>query len=112
VTDETSASSIYHSLQGTITKRMGHGLSLLSSYTWSKAIDDASDPIGYTGDSGGPQNAHDMRQERGLSIFDIRHRVTVGYTYELPIHGKNRWLNGWQVNGIASVQSGQPFTVL
>jgi hypothetical protein len=112
VTDETSASSIYHSLQGTITKRVGHGLSLLSSYTWSKSIDDASDPIGYTGDTGGPQNAHDMRQERGLSIFDIRHRITVGYTYELPIHGKSRWSNGWQVNGIASVQSGQPFTVL
>jgi hypothetical protein len=112
ITDETSASSIYHSLQATITKRVGHGLSLLSSYTWSKAIDDASDPIGYTGDTGGPQNAHDMRQERGLSIFDIRHRVTLGYTYELPIHGKSRWLNGWQVNGIASLQSGQPFTVL
>jgi hypothetical protein len=109
--EETSASSIYHSFQATFTKRMGHGISLLSAYTWSKSIDDATDPIGFTGDIGGPQNAYDLRQERALSIFDIRHRMTVGYTYELPSLGKSAWLNGWQVNGIATFQSGQPFTV-
>ncbi len=107
---ETSASSIYHSFQATFTKRMGHGLSLLSAYTWAKSIDDATDPIGFTGDTGGPQNSHDLRPERALSIFDIRHRLTVGYTYELPSLGKTPWLNGWQVNGIATFQSGQPFT--
>jgi hypothetical protein len=112
VLEETASSSIYHSLQMTFTKRMGHGLSLLSAYTWSKSIDDSSDPIGFTGDTGGPQDANNLRQERGLSVFDIRHRFTMGYTYELPSLGKNRWLNGWQINGIATFQSGQPFTPL
>jgi hypothetical protein len=112
VQEETSASSTYHSFQATISKRMGNGLSLLSSYTWSKSIDDATDPIGFTGDTGGPQNAYDLRSERALSVFDIRHRMTLGYTYELPSLGKNAWLNGWQVNGIATFQSGQPFTPL
>jgi hypothetical protein len=107
---ETSGSAIYHSLQVTLTKRLSHGLSLLSAYTWSKSIDNATDPIGFTGDTGGPQNSHDLSQERGLSVFDIRHRLTLGYTYELPIHGRSRWLNGWQVNGITTLQSGQPFT--
>jgi hypothetical protein len=108
--EETSASSIYHSFQATFTKRMGHGISLLSAYTWSKSIDDASDTIGFTGDAGGPQNSFDLRQERALSIFDIRHRVTVGYTYDVPSLGRGALLNGWQVNGIATFQSGQPFT--
>jgi hypothetical protein len=112
IQEETSASSTYHSFQATFSKRVGHGLSLLSAYTWSKSIDDATDPIGFTGDTGGPQNSYDVRQERALSIFDMRHRLTVGYTYELPSLGKNRWLNGWQVNGIATLQTGQPFTPL
>jgi hypothetical protein len=112
IQEETSASSTYHSFQATFSKRMGHGLSLLSAYTWSKSIDDATDPIGFTGDTGGPQNSYDLRHERALSIFDIRHRLTVGYTYELPSLGNSSWLNGWQVNGIATFQSGQPFTPL
>jgi hypothetical protein len=112
IQEETSASSIYHSFQATVSKRMSNGLSLLSAYTWSKSIDDATDPIGFTGDTGGPQNAYDLRQERALSVFDIRHRMTLGYTYELPSFGKSAWLNGWQVNGIATFQSGQPFTPL
>jgi hypothetical protein len=110
VQEETSASSTYHSLQVTFTKRMGHGLSLLSAYTWSKSIDDATDPIGFTGDSGGPQNSYDLRSERALSVFDIRQRFTLGYNYELPSFGNKRWQNGWQINGIATFQSGQPFT--
>jgi hypothetical protein len=110
VQEETSASSTYHSLQVTFTKRMGHGLSLLSAYTWSKSIDDATDPIGFTGDSGGPQNSYDLRSERALSAFDIRHRFTLGYNYELPAFGNGRWVKGWQINGIATFQSGQPFT--
>lgn len=106
---ESASSSTYHSFQATLTKRLSHGLSVLSSYTWARSIDDATDPIGFTGDSGGPQDANDYRQERGLSSFDIRHRLTVGYTYNLPLSG-SAWKEGWQINGITTLQSGQPFT--
>jgi hypothetical protein len=106
---ETAASSIYHSLQTTFNKRMGRGLSLLGAYTWSKSIDNAADPFGFAGDSGSPQNSHDLRQERGRSAFDIGHQFTVGYTYELPFIG-NQWVQGWQINGIVTAKAGQPFT--
>ncbi len=106
---ETSASSTYHSFEATVTRRFSHGLSLLSTYTWSKSIDDATDPIGFAGDAGGAQDSYNLKPERGLSIFDIRHRLTSGVTYLLPFHG-GRWTEGWQVNGIVNLQSGQPFT--
>lgn len=109
--EESSASSIYHSFQATFTKRLSNGLSILSAYTWSKSIDNATDSLGFTGDTGGPQNSHDIDQERGLSVFDIRQRVTIGYSYEIPLKG-NRWVEGWQVNGTASFQSGQPFSLV
>jgi len=108
--EETSASSIYHSLQATFSKRFSHGLTLLASYTWSKSIDDATDPVGFAGDTGYAQDSNNLRQERGLSTFDMRHRFTAGYTYALPFHG-SRWRDGWQINGITTLQSGQPFTV-
>jgi hypothetical protein len=106
---ETGSSSIYHSFQATLNKRFSRGLSILGTYTWSKSIDNAADPFGFTGDSGAPQNSHDMRQERGRSAFDIGHQFTVGCTYELPFSG-NEWVRGWQVNAIATSKSGQPYT--
>lgn len=106
---ETAASSIYHSFQTTFNKRMGHGLSVLGAYTWSKSIDNAADPFGFAGDSGAPQNGHDLRQERGRSVFDIGHQFTFGYTYELPFKG-SQWVQGWQINGIMTARTGQPFT--
>jgi hypothetical protein len=106
---QTVASSHYNSFEATFSKRFGRGLSILSSYTWSKSIDDATDPLGFTGDSGGPQDSTNPGAERGLSIFDMRHRFTAGVTYTLPFHS-NRWIEGWQVNTIISLQSGQPFT--
>lgn len=106
---ETSGSAVYHSFQATITKRLSNNLQIMSSYTWSKSIDNATDPIGFTGDTGGPQNSYDLAAERALSVFDIRHRLTVGYTYLLPFRG-SRLAEGWQLQGIATMQSGQPFT--
>jgi hypothetical protein len=105
------ASSIYHAFQATFNKRMGRGLSVLGAYTWSKSIDNATDPFGFTGDSGAPSNSYDLRQERGRSVFDIPHQFTMGFNYELPFIG-SQWVQGWQINGIATLKSGQPFTPL
>lgn len=106
---ESAGSATYHSLQATFSRRLSRGLSLLSAYTWSKSIDNATDPVGFTGDGGGAQNSYDTRSERALSVFDIRHRFTLACTYLLPIGG-NRWLDGWQLNALTTMQSGQPFT--
>src|SRR4029079_2409662 len=65
-----------------------------------------------------PQNSFDLRAERGRSNFDVRHRLSVSYSYDLPF-GKGRkyfansgWLlSGWQSFGVLTFQSGRPFTV-
>jgi outer membrane receptor protein involved in Fe transport len=116
---ESSASSIYHSLQLRAEKRLARGLSFLSVYTWSKAIDDSSGVQSSTATSNNPQNSYDLRSERGLSEFDVRHRFVLSHIYELPF-GQGRSfltdgvashiLGGWELAGIVALQSGRPFT--
>jgi hypothetical protein len=57
-----------------------------------------------------PQDSTNLAGERGVSDFDIRHRGVIEYIYSLP-----RWAprigTGWQLAGITTLQSGQPFTV-
>ena len=94
---------------------------MLVSYTWSKSIDDASNFFPSTGDPNYPQNSYNLRAERGRSNFDVRHRFSASYVYDLPF-GKGRkyladgggWstlLSGWQTAGVVTLQSGRPFTV-
>jgi hypothetical protein len=113
---EDTISSNYNSLQAKLDKRFSHGLSSLLSYTWSHSIDGASVFFG-SGANGTtifPQNNYDLKAERGDSDFDIRHRLSWSVTYELPaLHsGPRKLVSGWQLNGILSLQTGQPFSVL
>lgn len=91
--------SIYHGATLKVEKRFTHGLSLLSSYTYGKMIDDA----------GNPQNSYNLRAERGPSDFHNTHRYTLSSVYELPFRTK-RILSGWQLSTIFIARSGQPFT--
>jgi hypothetical protein len=118
---ESRANSNYNALQARFQQRLTHGLSALASYTWSKSIDDASNFFTSAGDPNFPQNSYNVSAERGRSNFDIRHRLSVSYSYLLPF-GKGRtfladsgWvttlLTGWETYGIVTLQSGRPFTV-
>jgi hypothetical protein len=118
---ESRANSNYHSLQARFQQRFSKGLAALVSYTWSKSIDDASNFFSSAGDPNFPQNSSNLRAERGRSNFDVRHRLSASYSYDLPF-GKGRqfladegWastiLSGWQTFGVVTVQSGRPFTV-
>jgi hypothetical protein len=59
---------------------------------------------------------YDPEYDRGLSAFHARHNFTANGSWELPI-ARNQGgvigalLGGWQLNGIASLRSGHPFTV-
>ena len=117
----SNAKSIYHGLEVRLEKRFSNGLSFLSSYTYSKAIDDSSAEFSNNSDSNYPQDSHNLAGERGLSNFDARHRWVLSYIYELPFGPKRRYLGdttgvagklleGWQLNGIWQFQSGQPYT--
>jgi len=118
---ESRGNSNYHALQARFQQRLSHGLTALASYTWSKSIDDASNFFSSAGDPNFPQNSYNVAAERGRSNFDVRHRLSLSYSYALPF-GQGRqyladdgWvstlLSGWETYGIVTLQSGRPFTV-
>ena len=80
------------------------------SYTYGKSTDDASGFFTSAGDPNFPQNSLDPGAERSRSSFDVRHRFSIGLTYELPFSG-NAWVKDWQVQVVATSHSGRPFTV-
>ena len=101
------SNSSYNSLQVTFTKKYSHGLYLLAGYTYGHAIDTATNNLANV-----PQNSLDYRAERGNGDFDIRNRFTLGITYALPsIEGHWQLLKGWQVNTIAMLEGGEPYTL-
>ena len=101
-----------------VERRFARGLSLLASYTYSKSIDEGGEElIEGTGDI---RNPDDVTAERALSLADLRNRFVASFIYDLPF-GKNRVfeirnramdavLGEWQLNGIATLRGGQPFT--
>jgi hypothetical protein len=108
----------YNSLSFKATRRFSQGVSVIGSYTWSKSIDDTSGIRVQGFDTLYPQNSDCIECERGLSSFDVRHRVVASILYDLPI-GKDRRMNignpllnavvgGWEVGGILTLQSGVP----
>lgn len=109
----TSAASNYHALQTTVRTRDLHGLSGFATYAWSHSIDDASDGIDYAAGIALPQDSTNLRAEHGNSSFDTRHRFTVAFNYQVPrLTAVPAWAGkGWQLNTIATVQSGRPIPI-
>jgi hypothetical protein len=98
--------SNYNGLQATFTGRNYHGLDLLVGYTYAHALDNQS----YNWNQYLPKDSNNPNGEYGASDFDIRHRFTLSATYSLP--GIKTWgqlLEGWQVNTILTLQTGQPW---
>ena len=112
------ASSIYHSLQASLEKRLSRGLSMAAHYTWSASIDTASDywPTSVNGDVPIAQDAYNRRADRARASSDRPHRLAVNGVWELPLARRQkgvmgRVLGGWQLSGFLTFQSGAPFTV-
>jgi hypothetical protein len=110
---DPASNSSYNSMQVTVTRRMSHGLSVLASYVWARDIQFVSaDP------STAPTlvNENDIGMDKGLSDTAVPQRFVASYLWALPtiqswgVVGR-RILSGWQINGITSLQSGEPFTV-
>jgi hypothetical protein len=102
----SNANSIYHSLQTSLQKRFSRGYMFNVNYTFSRSIDTFSD-------EGLFQVEHDQTRpelNRGLSDFHRKHRLILSWTWDLPFKG-NRLVEGWQVSGIGTFQSGRPFTI-
>ncbi len=101
----TGLNSHYHGLQSSLTWA-GRGKMVRASYTWSKAIDTASD-IATTNQNLAreilPLDERNWGLNRGPGDFDIRHMLNVAWAYELP--------KGWSLQGIVTANSGRPYTL-
>ena len=109
--------SNYNSLTAKLTRRMSSGLTFLAGYTFSKSIDDGSGIRVLGADHLQPQNSNCVECERGLSVFDQRHRFVTSALYELPVGKGRRYLNhgvagsilgGWDLSTTFTAASGAP----
>jgi hypothetical protein len=113
VTNDSAAN--YNGLQIAGRQRFAQGMSYLISYTWAKAIDMCADVNTTTTGNMDPRN---LWRERGYANWDMRHRFIASYVIELPFFKKSgnpvarQVLGGWQVSGIAALQSGTPFSIV
>lgn len=111
----------YNSGSIKVTRRYSQGLNLITSYTWSKSIDNSSGTRTQGFDTLFPQDSSCIDCERALSSFDVRHRWVLGGVYELPFgRGKlvsfdnpaaNVLAGGWQLSANTTIQSGVPLTL-
>jgi hypothetical protein len=113
--------SIYNALQLKVTRRFAQGFQIQGAYTYAHAIDDSVDPlVPAAGNRTFPRNSRNLAQDRSNSDNDVRHVGVINYVWELPFgRGKSmfhdgvmgRVLEGLQISGITSLQTGHPFTV-
>ncbi len=113
---ESAGRSEYNSLQMKFEQRSAAGLSLLASYTLGTSEDDASGFFPSAGDPNYPQDSLNRAAEYGRSSFDVRHRLSVGFAWEVPYDPAGggvvaTLLADWQLSGVVTLQSGRPFTV-
>ena len=108
---ESTAISNYNGLQTTLRFRT-HGLTSDVNYTWSHSIDTASDGQDFVPNASQPDNSFNTAKERANSNFDTRHRFSWNFLYEFPVPQHHQLLlSGWMLNGIVTVQTGQPVNV-
>jgi len=103
------AYSNFDSLQATLTKRVSHGLNFTAGYTYGHELDNGSlnTQYGYM-----VQNAKNTGAEYASGDFDIKHRFTITTGYAIPgKKGFGQLLEGWKLNGIVTLQSGQPWSI-
>jgi len=112
----TTFNANYNSLQESVTKRLGNGLSLLGSYTWSRALgyvvqETSAFDVGFTnGDQTKPRQAY------GPASYDRTNRFVLSFSYETPNPHRGpealrQMLSNWQFSGVMVEQSGLPITV-
>jgi hypothetical protein len=112
----TEGNSSYNALQADVSKRLRQGLQFRANYTWAKNLDMNS---GLTGAQASNQaqmilDRNDLRRDWGPSALSPKYQATISLHYDLPFHAgqsfMSRTLGGWQVDAIATLLSGFPFT--
>ena len=112
--------SSYDSLQASLRLRDWRGLSFLAAYTLGEARNNTpgffpgnpsrgstvTDP-----DCVRPGETCNLDLDEGPADYDARHRFTLATTWKIPFAPANRYLGGWAMNSVLTLQTGTPFTV-
>src|SRR5216117_2480604 len=113
----------YHAMNVSVLKRATRGLTFKANYSFSKALDLNSAILAPSGENEptnlvSPWNRH---LNKGVAAYNPAHKFNTNFSYQLPFGsgqrfggGASGWMNrligGWQWNGIATAQTGFPFT--
>jgi len=119
----TTAQARYGAGFVTLNKRLSRGLQFGIAYTHGRLISDNDESLNVgaitTGSPQIPQDFLNIKAEKSLSAFDRKHRLVANFIYEVPTLGfakdngvLKRIFGGWQISGIVTRQSGQPFTIV
>jgi hypothetical protein len=107
-TENTVAWSNYNSFQAMLQKNFSHGLMFQAAYTFGKSLDNASS-------FESALNPLNFRATYGPSAYDARQRFVFNYVWDLPVPKmegfKGKLLDGWELSGILSFQSGFPIRI-
>jgi hypothetical protein len=112
--------SNYNALQVRYEQRMVGGLTLLNSFSWEHALDNASASL--EGNTPSPQDANNLRADYGQSDYNLPIANVTSLVYDLPAGRGRRFLSnsngfvdsvlgGWQVSAINTAQAGTPFNL-
>jgi hypothetical protein len=118
---ENAGNSTYHALQAKMEKRFSTGLWALTSYTWSKTIDN-TDNTQVTATLGGVHGVispFQRERNKALAVDDVPQVLSQSFVYDLPFGKGKRWgahlpgfvngfLGGWSVSSVLRVSSGVP----
>ena len=119
----TEGNTSYNALQIDVSRRFNHGFQFRGNYTWSKNLD-INSGLTIAQANNQPQmvmNRNDLHRDWGPSALNITNQSSISGSYELPFGRGKHWLgsasgvedklvSGWQLNGIATLLSGFPFT--
>ena len=115
--------ALYRSMVMRAQKAYGNGITLLSSFTWSRNWDESGGGVGNTlnGGSAGPQNPYNLAAEYAFSNIDTPFRWSTSVSYDLPVGKGRKFLTnggvlnyvvgGWAVNAVSIFQTGFPLQI-
>ena len=117
-----SGNGNYNALSVRFQRDTYRGLTFITSYTFSKSIDLLSGVRSNGEEAGAPQDPYNPQSSRGLSAYNVAHRLVASTLYNLPFGKGKPFLNtggfvnavigGWQVGSIITMQTGFPLTVI
>lgn len=84
----------YHAFQAKLERRFSGGLYILNSFTWSKAIDNASGHLEAQNGDNSRVNIRNLASEKGLSGYDQPFNNTTTLLWDLPVGKGRRFASG------------------